>query len=114
MTSVTTTAETTAMPRRTRPSMSRKIALRAGLLVQRHAEVDELLAFRTEVRHGLAVNLLRDLSKLGQRPLRHGIHLHACGRELREQLVVVLLALRPLPRRHLPGCRHDGALHIPR
>src|SRR4029450_7590765 len=114
MTSVTTTAATTAMPSRTRPSTSRMSCFRAGLLVERHTELDEFLALGPEVGDSLSVDLLRDLAQLDQRALRHRVHLHARGRQLTEQLVVVLLTLHPLPHRDLLGHVHDGALQVGR
>src|SRR5438876_5999126 len=109
MTSVTTTVATTVMPTSTRASTTRRSGLRvmerAGggrrvrpptrgrLLVQREPEIDELLALRPQVRDRLAVDLLGDFAELGERGVGHRVHLHARGRDLLQQLVVVRLAL---------------------
>src|SRR2546425_5213247 len=98
MTSVTTTVATTAMPTSTSASMARTSRPNTELLVQRDAELDQLLALGPEVRDGLAVDLLGHLAQLGERGVGHGVHLHAGGGDLLEQLVVVLLAFGALPQ----------------
>src|SRR5262245_9293634 len=113
MTSMTTTTATVAMPTTTSASTARTSgASTSELLVQRDADLDQLLALGPQVRDGLAVDLLGHLAQLGQRGVRHRIHLHAGGGDLLEQLVVVPLALGALPQRGLFGGRQDRCLDV--